>query len=264
MANDIKLHLRDLGIELIEAWRREFVGVASVEISHGDIFSTKAGPVSSGDLIDVTADAIVSPANSFGFMDGGIDAVYTFQLGPQVQERLRERLARDFHGELPIGQAVIVPTGRHEIPWCISAPTMRIPGIVADTPNAYLAFRAALMAVLAHNRSSRELPIRSVVCPGLATAVGRMPVERCARQMRAAWNRILGGNSFVPGSLRAAVQDERELLRRAWDRTRQQNRILKMRALESVGSHSGALESSWVLKMRLKLPLPTMAGSSNG
>jgi O-acetyl-ADP-ribose deacetylase (regulator of RNase III) len=129
-----------------------------------------------------------------------------------VQERLRERLARDFGGELPVGQAVIVPTGRNEIPWCISAPTMRIPGIVADTPNAYLAFRAALTAVLTHNRGKQQ-PIRSILCPGLATAVGRMPVARCARQMRAAWNRVLGGDSFVPGSLHEAAQDERDLLR---------------------------------------------------
>jgi O-acetyl-ADP-ribose deacetylase (regulator of RNase III) len=89
---------------------------------------------------------------------------------------------------------------------------MRIPGIVADTPNAYLAFRAALIAVLAHNRSEQQ-PIRSILCPGLATAVGRMPVARCARQMRAAWNRVLGGAPFVPGSLHAAAQDERDLLR---------------------------------------------------
>jgi len=43
MRHDLTLHLRDLGIELVDAWRREFAGVASVEISHGDIFSTKSG-----------------------------------------------------------------------------------------------------------------------------------------------------------------------------------------------------------------------------
>jgi O-acetyl-ADP-ribose deacetylase (regulator of RNase III) len=212
MTSDIVIHLRDLGAELIEAWRREFADVPSVEISQGDIFSMKLGPVGANDPIDVTADAIISPANSFGFMNGGIDAVYTYQLGPQVQERLRERLARDFAGELPVGQAVIVPTGREQIPWCISAPTMRVPGIVADTPNAYLAFRAALMAVLAHNRIEAQ-PIRSILCPGLATAVGRMPVARCARQMRVAWSRVLGGESFAPGSLHAAARDDLDLLR---------------------------------------------------
>lgn len=152
----ISLHLRDLGEELVLAWRREFADVSSVQVSHGDISSNKVGPISSGDPVDLRADAIVSPANSFGFMDGGIDAVYTYQLGPQVQERLRERLGREHGGELPVGRAVIVPTGRDEIPWCISAPTMRIPGDVADTVNVYLAFRAALTAVVDHNRSKER------------------------------------------------------------------------------------------------------------
>jgi hypothetical protein len=40
-----------------------------------------------------------------------------------------------------------------------------------------------------------------------------MPVNRCARQMRAAWNRVLGGEAFAPESLRAAAQDERDLMR---------------------------------------------------
>jgi hypothetical protein len=78
--------------------------------------------------------------------------------------------------------------------------------------NAYLAFRAPLVTVLAHNRDKHE-PIRTVLCPGLGTAVGRMPVQRCARQMRAAWNRVFGGAPFVPRSLHEAARDEEELLR---------------------------------------------------
>jgi O-acetyl-ADP-ribose deacetylase (regulator of RNase III) len=203
----LKLHLRDLAPEMVTAWRREFAGVAC-EISEGDIFSRKDGPIAPGDPIDVTADAIVSPANSFGFMDGGIDLVYTYQLGQQIEDNLRAALARDFGGELPVGQAVIVPTGRQEIPWLISAPTMRIPCNVADTLNAYLAFRAALLAIQRHDKK-----IRSLLCPGLGTAVGKMPVGRCARQMRAAWDRVMGGKPFVPSALRDAARDESELLR---------------------------------------------------
>jgi hypothetical protein len=86
------------------------------------------------------------------------------------------------------------------------------PGIVADTVNAYLAFRAALRAVLAHNRSGAP-PIRSLLCPGLGTAVGRIPVARCARQMRVAWDRVLGQQSFTPASVRQAAADELALLR---------------------------------------------------
>jgi O-acetyl-ADP-ribose deacetylase (regulator of RNase III) len=159
----------------------------------------------------VKADAIVSPANSFGFMDGGIDALYTYQFGSGLQARLQAVIAAEFGGELPVGEVVVVPTGNVDIPWCISAPTMRVPRDVAATVNAYLAFRAALRAVLAHNaRGDRR--IGTILCPGLATAVGKMPVARCARQMRVAWDRVLGPQRWVPRTVRAAADDEIDLL----------------------------------------------------
>lgn len=212
MADSIAIHLRDLGKPLVEAWAREFAEVASVTTSCGDIFSTKPGHLGAGEPVDVEADAVVSPANSFGFMDGGIDAVYTYQFGEGVQQRLQARIAAEHGGELPVGMAVIVPTMHPGIPWCISAPTMRVPGDVADTANAYLAFRAALRAVLAHNASGAA-PIRRVLCPGLGTAIGQMPVARCARQMRIAWDRVLGAQPGMPRSVRAAAEQELELLR---------------------------------------------------
>lgn len=207
----LSLHLRCLTEALTTAWTIAFKGVPNVTISRGDIFSTKKGQVVASDPIDVRADAIVSPANSFGFMDGGIDAVYAYQFGPGLQARLQALLTESHAGELPVGSAVIVPTGRAEIPWCISAPTMRLPEGVANTLNAFLAFRAALLAVIAHNRSDAS-PIRTILCPGLGTGVGNMPADRCARQMRAAWDRVVGGRPFAPSSLREASRDEAQLL----------------------------------------------------
>jgi O-acetyl-ADP-ribose deacetylase (regulator of RNase III) len=208
----ITIHLRDLGKPLVEAWNREFAGVPSVTVSCGDIFSTKSGVLRARAPIDIKADAIVSPANSFGFMDGGIDAVYTHQFGGGLQQRLQARIAADHGGELLVGSAVIIPTMHAAIPWCISAPTMRVPRDVSGTVNAYLAFRAALLAVLAHNASGQP-PIKLVLCPGLGTAVGQMPVDRCARQMRIAWDRAFDSQPAMPRSLKAAADDERELLR---------------------------------------------------
>ena len=209
---ELEIHLRDLGKPLVDAWNREFDGIPSVRVSYGDIFSTKSGQIAESDPIDMKADAIVSPANSFGFMDGGIDAVYTYQFGEGLQQRLQAVIEQDYGGELPVGSAVIVPTMHKDIPWCISAPTMRVPRNVADTVNAYLAFRAALRATLAHNASGLP-PIKTILCPGLGTAVGQMPVVRCARQMRRAWDRVLGPTRWVPRSVRAAGDDEIELLR---------------------------------------------------
>lgn len=90
----MQLHLRDLGRPLVEAWQEAFRGVPDVRISQGDIFSDAPGIVEAGAPIDVRADAIVSPADSFGFMDGGIDAVYTLQTPRMRTSRFAPRCSR--------------------------------------------------------------------------------------------------------------------------------------------------------------------------
>lgn len=170
---NIQLHLRDRNPGMTAAWEEYFTGIEGVTISQGDIFGA-------------TADAIVSPANSFGYMDGGIDLVYVQRFGWQLQERLQEVIRRDHDGELPVGQAVVIPTGDVEIPHLASAPTMRVPEDVSQTVNAYLAFRAALRAIREWNLSEEE-KIRSVLCPGLGTAIGLIPHRVAAQQMLLAY-----------------------------------------------------------------------------
>jgi len=153
---DVRFYLRDRDADVVRAWAKHFADTPQVEASQGDIF-------------DVRADAIVSPANSFGFMDGGIDLAYSYRFGWQLQEQLQELLRIEHDGELPVGDAVIIETGDADYHYLVSAPTMRMPMIVSNTVNAYLAFRATLRAVREHNRRSED-KIRSVLCPGLATA----------------------------------------------------------------------------------------------
>lgn len=193
----LRLHVRDRNAALVDALRRELAGVADVEVTCGDVF-------------DVTADAVVSPANSFGFMEGGIDLVYSRRFGWDLQERLKDLLRRDHAGELPVGQAVIVETGAPDIPWLVSAPTMRVPADVSETVNAYLALRAALLAVQRHGREPR---IETVLSPGLCTAVGRMPPGRAARQMAAAWAAVVLGRAPAPREMGQAVDEHARLLR---------------------------------------------------
>lgn len=171
----MKLYLRDRNEPLIEAWRKWF------EDEPGDI------SIECGNIFDQPADAIVSPANSFGWMNGGIDQAYTDRFGTKTQERLHSVLLRDHWGELPVGQAVIVETEDPEFPLLVSAPTMRIPETVQGTLNAYLAFRAAKLAVIQWNERNLSTQIRSILCPGLATATGRIPYDLVARQMLCAW-----------------------------------------------------------------------------
>ena len=186
----IRFILRDRNLDVVEAWREYFERADDVSISHGDIFN---GP----------ADAIVSPANSFGFMDGGIDLAYSYRFGWALQERLQALLRAEHDGELPVGQAVILETGDAQFPWLISAPTMRVPMDVSETVNAFLAFRAVIRAVQAHNRAAAK-SIETVLCPGLCTAVGRMPPKVCARQMHYAYGVSHLGHAWKPLSLGAA------------------------------------------------------------
>jgi O-acetyl-ADP-ribose deacetylase (regulator of RNase III) len=194
----MKFLLRDRNPAIVAAWREAFADASDVEVSQGDIF-------------DLTADAVVSPANSFGFMDGGIDLVYTRRFGRSLQERLQELLRAEYDGELPVGQAVIVPTGDPDVPLLISAPTMRVPMDVSDTVNAYLALRAAIRAAREYNRTAAK-PIASILCPGLGTATGRISPASCARQMHYAHASVQMGRPRIPESLAAAVDAHRRLV----------------------------------------------------
>jgi O-acetyl-ADP-ribose deacetylase (regulator of RNase III) len=54
---------------------------------------------------------MVSPANSFGLMDGGIDAAITKYFGKELMQRVQARIMQEYCGEQPVGTAIMVPTG---------------------------------------------------------------------------------------------------------------------------------------------------------
>jgi O-acetyl-ADP-ribose deacetylase (regulator of RNase III) len=197
--SDVKLYLRDRSPEVVAAWREHFEGARNVDISEGDIF--RDAPI---------ADAIVSPANSFGYMDGGIDAVYMQRFGPEAVGRLQTLIKAAWDGELPVGCAAIVETGDRAIPYLVSAPTMRVPMDVSETVNAYLAFRAALIAVREANRRKAGM-IKSILCPGLCTFYGHMSAEKSARQMRFAHRLIVEGQTSLVDQAGKILLTHREL-----------------------------------------------------
>lgn len=170
---------------LAAAWNQACADLPGVSIHHGSIF-------------DCACDAAVSPANSFGFMDGGIDFLYTRVFGWHVQERLQAQIRDHHHGELLVGTAAIVPTDHAAIPFLIAAPTMRVPMILRDSINPYLACRAALL-LIKHGRFAAGPQagqpiadvVRTVAFPGLGTGVGRVTPAACAQQMRAAIEEVL-------------------------------------------------------------------------
>lgn len=183
----MKIFLRDRNPLLVHAWQQVFADHKNVIASCGDIFQE-------GLHLDVMS--IVSPANSFGYMDGGIDFVYSEYFGWGIGDNLRAKIWTEFDGELLVGQATVIdmrdtmPNNEqhaarvNRIPYLISAPTMRVPMKVGQTVNAFLAFRAALRAAKAHQ-------IDSMLCPGLGTAIGAMDPKVCAVQMYEAYKQFL-------------------------------------------------------------------------
>lgn len=147
-----------------------------------------------GSTLDVPAEAVVSPANSYGWMRGGIDAVYA-RTFPSIEQHVRSAVLAYHGGELPVGQAVIVPTDVSAPAWLISAPTMRSPGerLPPDTVHPYLAARA-VFKLWRYGRLEDDRPVRAVVStiamPGLGTGIGGVPPEVCARQVMAAWDEV--------------------------------------------------------------------------
>ncbi len=139
---------------LTDAWSEVFAEHPSIRVECGDFFRA--------------ADALVSPANSFGIMDGGLDLAIRAEVGGDIQRRVQSVILERHHGELPVGIAEVVETQNAKWPFLIVAPTMRVPEPVSNTLNAYLAFRAALLAVRAFNQA--EMRIRSMVVPGSAPA----------------------------------------------------------------------------------------------
>lgn len=172
----MKIFLAGIEEKLTKAWRDFFGNEQNVTIVEGDITSLKC-------------DAIVSPANSFGFMDGGLDYALSERFGWDLEKKLQQLIRELPEGELLVGQAIVLETGDQEIPFLISAPTMRIPtNFNIDTSvNAYLAMKAILIKAKTDNR------ISSVAIPGLCTGVGRMQPIIAARQMFQAYKEIILG-----------------------------------------------------------------------
>lgn len=152
--------------------------------------------VHQGSVLDVAAQAVVSPANSYGWMRGGIDAVYA-RAFPEVEQHVRSAVLAYHGGEVPIGEAVIVPTGEPQPRWLISAPTMREPGeqLPGDTVHPYLAAKAVFLTWrdgrLEDGTEVRDAVV-TIAMPGLGTGVGAVAPETCARQVTAAWEEVFG------------------------------------------------------------------------
>jgi O-acetyl-ADP-ribose deacetylase (regulator of RNase III) len=170
----LKVALTDVNTKVVQAWQSAFADNPEVEISRGS-------------LLDQRVDAWVSPTNSQGRMDGGVDAVIKRHLGAGIQLRVQRAIRDNFGGALPIGRAVGVPSGAANPPFLLSTPTMtQSVQNVRETLNVALACAAAFQAI--HLQNARQPgSITSVALVGMGAATGKVPPQVCANLMWAGY-----------------------------------------------------------------------------
>ena len=193
----MKIVLFDMNEQITEAWAREFDTMLgdNVRVFHGKLEDVPA------------ADCLVAAGNSFGIMDGGMDAAMALQF-PDVVRNVQDAASTEFCGEIPVGQSVIVPTGDDTFRWMAYTPTMRFPRAIAPEL-VYDAFRAALLAVRKFNSEAMVEAINeaedqgidyddmdvdlieSIACPGLGTNTGQVKPFTAAKMMRLAYESVI-------------------------------------------------------------------------
>ena len=161
----MRVALWDMNPGVVFAWTQVFSGFEDIRIG-------------SGNILKAHVDAIVCPANSLGFMDGGIDLAYRNFFGISIQAKVRAVIQYQYKGEIPVGSAFAVSTGHPRITRLIVAPTMRTPRPIHGTENVYLATRAALLCAL-----EQDPLIHVLGFPGMGTGVGGMDPFESAEQM---------------------------------------------------------------------------------
>ena len=168
------------------------------------------------------ADCIVSPANSFGIMDGGIDAVLTLMLEKTYDEdyigrKVRKVIEEEYGGLQPVGTCILLRTDNDVYPYLAHAPTMIRPSNVKHSANAYYGFRAVLLSIRNHNRRCKKQDkISSILTTTFCTGCGEMSLSVSLKQMRKAYNDIFVDSKSIndwgaAGKLYFDIESTREI-----------------------------------------------------
>lgn len=161
----IKIYLLDINKEMTDAWHKYFKDVEDVEIVN-DCFANFMN-----EHLDITG--IVSPANSFGFMDGGYDKAIIDYLGERAQTNVLTMLNLVYNGYQPIETCLSVPFYKYII---LHTPTMRTPEVIVDHRVIFDCMRSCLLA-------ASKQRCESIVIPAFGGLTGQVQYDTIARMM---------------------------------------------------------------------------------
>ncbi|MDD5084702.1 MAG: macro domain-containing protein [Candidatus Omnitrophica bacterium] len=126
--------------------------------------------VQKGDLTALAVDAIVNPANSHGWMGGGVAGAIKRRGGIEIEEEAVRQ------APISIGEAVVTRAGSLPSGAVIHAPTMKEPAERTDIGRVRLAMGASL-------RAADENRFSSIAVPGMGTGVGCLSPKDAAEVM---------------------------------------------------------------------------------
>jgi O-acetyl-ADP-ribose deacetylase (regulator of RNase III) len=131
------------------------------------------------DFASLSVDAFVSPANSFGYMNGGIDLAYENKW-PGIGKLVQDYILRNYvMEEVLVGEGFYIGLPNDEQNRAlIVAPTMRIPSRIPPI-NVYLATRAAIF-------EGYQYSAKAIAIPGMGTGSGGVKPAEAGWAMRKA------------------------------------------------------------------------------
>ena len=184
MLRNIQFYFVDRNKDVVDTYGSVFRDLKNVTVHRGNILGQKA-------------DCIVSPGNSYGCMDGGVDKAINYTLN-YISKDIKEIINNYYMGEQPIGTCLLIKVleeNYNGYKYLAHTPTMRVPEDVSQNDNAYIAFRALLVKLVKHNtmcikQNKNESLIKSVVLTSFCTGAGNMDEMVSAKQMRLAFDLV--------------------------------------------------------------------------
>lgn len=166
------IYLLDRNSRIIKAWENFFAKENKVEIVKDEFTH----------FMDThcDVDGVVSPANSFGLMDGGYDkAISTYFGRKELHKAVQEKLQKEYLGEQPVGNCMKVDIPGTDIV-LLHSPSMREPQVILDPTVIYHCMRSTLITAIEHN-------IKTLVVPAFGGRTGGVPGELLGDMMYQAY-----------------------------------------------------------------------------
>ena len=127
-----------------------------------------------GNPLAFDIDAVVSPANTMGIMNGGYDAVLRRYFGVGIEYTVRQYFDKF---KLDVGEAIAVITGHSKVEWLIVTPTVSVTG-EGLSGHVSVSYSCAYNAV----KAAHEKGVQYLGMTGLGGGVGGLDRRVSAKQ----------------------------------------------------------------------------------